>query len=414
MRKKWMAAVLLCGIACLLCGCDSADYKRANELLEAGNFAEARAIYTELKDKPDYAEDCAGKLLECDCGEAEAACGAGDFETAQRLYEALAEEEAYQDAAREGFTKVAYGRGRQLMEEGDYLSAAESLAAAGDYLESRALIADCAAALLEDPQVGDPVIFGSYTPEDGGGEGGPIQWRVLARNGDDLLLLSEYVLDEVEFSPYEAGSNSFYWNTCEIRTWLNGTFYKTAFTGEEQARIQEMVTSNLTTDKVFFLSRDEVEALLPADEDRIAVYKGDPEGERGNPDWWIRYYNTRDTGIAGCVDREGEFYVVPNSLFGKGLRPAICIRLSGEPEEEAQSMALFGCDFDVTLRERRPKRPVYQEEPAPSGPRPCPACNGSGTTRYYYGSSDLEAILSGHDPYILDTCPMCGGSGMVS
>ena len=41
----------------------------------------------------------------------------------------------------------------------------------------------------------------------------------------------------------------------------------------------------------------------------------------------------------------------------------------------------------------------------------CPNCGGTGYVRFYYGDSDLEAILSGHDPYELGVCPMCHGKG---
>lgn len=41
----------------------------------------------------------------------------------------------------------------------------------------------------------------------------------------------------------------------------------------------------------------------------------------------------------------------------------------------------------------------------------CPFCNGTGSVRYYYGSSNLEAILSGHDPYTVGECSSCKGKG---
>lgn len=41
----------------------------------------------------------------------------------------------------------------------------------------------------------------------------------------------------------------------------------------------------------------------------------------------------------------------------------------------------------------------------------CSRCNGTGSVRYNYGSSDLEAILSGHDPYTYGQCGSCGGTG---
>lgn len=41
----------------------------------------------------------------------------------------------------------------------------------------------------------------------------------------------------------------------------------------------------------------------------------------------------------------------------------------------------------------------------------CAICNGTGYVRYYYGSSDLEAILSGYDPYTVGKCTSCDGKG---
>ena len=48
-----------------------------------------------------------------------------------------------------------------------------------------------------------------------------------------------------------------------------------------------------------------------------------------------------------------------------------------------------------------------------SEPEVCHACNGTGYTKWYYGSSDAEAYADGHDPYWYDTCPICHGTGEV-
>lgn len=41
----------------------------------------------------------------------------------------------------------------------------------------------------------------------------------------------------------------------------------------------------------------------------------------------------------------------------------------------------------------------------------CTMCNGTGSVKSYYGSSDLEAVLSGHDPYTFIKCSTCDGKG---
>ena len=41
----------------------------------------------------------------------------------------------------------------------------------------------------------------------------------------------------------------------------------------------------------------------------------------------------------------------------------------------------------------------------------CTVCNGTGSVRYNYGDSDLQAILDGHDPYTYGKCSACNGTG---
>jgi hypothetical protein len=53
----------------------------------------------------------------------------------------------------------------------------------------------------------------------------------------------------------------------------------------------------------------------------------------------------------------------------------------------------------------------YGDYDGSGGSGSCPMCNGTGSVRYNYGSSDLEAILSGHDPYTYGPCTSCGGTG---
>ena len=105
----------------------------------------------------------------------------------------------------------------------------------------------------------------------------PITWRVL--DADDGLIFSENVLDNQPFEnmyysvwdyeyrnqgiPYPA-----IYAESSVRTWLNETFWQTAFSAQEQEKIQLSVLetpgygtrtdlSNYSTDKVFLLSFDE-------------------------------------------------------------------------------------------------------------------------------------------------------------
>ena len=84
--------------------------------------------------------------------------------------------------------------------------------------------------LDEDVPVGAVVSFGTY-PQDSDSPQ-PIQWYVVDKEDDKVLLLSQYVLDR------PCDHDSSHWESSKIRTWLNDTFIKQAFTSDsERARI---------------------------------------------------------------------------------------------------------------------------------------------------------------------------------
>ena len=122
---------------------------------------------------------------------------------------------------------------------------------------------------LADAKAGDIVVFGQYE-QDGDGSNGsePIEWEVLEVSGNRALLISRYVLD---CKPYNEQAAAVTWETCTLRTWLNGDFYNTAFNDDEKSKIPEVTLSNPdndfyggieggndTNDKVFLLSVEEI------------------------------------------------------------------------------------------------------------------------------------------------------------
>ena len=91
------------------------------------------------------------------------------------------------------------------------------------------------------------------------------------------MLLSKYILDAER---YHKKFKNVTWQTSDIRSWLNNEFYKNAFTGMEQKRIQDVLVKtesnpsygtyggSTTKDKVFLLSIHEAEELISNDEIR--------------------------------------------------------------------------------------------------------------------------------------------------
>ena len=115
--------------------------------------------------------------------------------------------------------------------------------------------------------VGDIVIFGHYEQDNDLTNGTePIEWNVLAVQGDRALLVSHYGLDA---KPYNTSYAFVTWETCSLRKWLNDDFLGAAFSAEEQTAIlTTMVDNSLsqgysvwntdggrnTQDRVFLLS----------------------------------------------------------------------------------------------------------------------------------------------------------------
>lgn len=92
MKKRVSVLLVLTTLLCLLAGCDSADYKKADEAFVAGNYQEAAAMFEALG---DY-EDSVARAVESKYLYAEDLLEAGAYADAIAAYEALS---GYKDAA---------------------------------------------------------------------------------------------------------------------------------------------------------------------------------------------------------------------------------------------------------------------------------------------------------------------------
>ena len=119
---------------------------------------------------------------------------------------------------------------------------------------------------------GEIITFGIYPQMAHGTDQTPIQWRVLQNAGNELFLLSEYILD---CKRYHNEAVDTAWRDCDLRKWLNSELFRIAFTAAEQARIKTTICTDNgagspnTEDRVFLLSVAEVETFTsPQDVDR--------------------------------------------------------------------------------------------------------------------------------------------------
>ena len=145
---------------------------------------------------------------------------------------------------------------------------------------------------IETANVGDYIKFGNY-PQTAEGEEQHIEWLVLSREKNKILVISRYGLDAKRFD-----SSSNVWANSEIRKWLNGDFYNNAFSEDEKKYISSLSSG----DNVFLLSKNEAELYFANGEARrckptdYAVKNGawvNKNNNRGNgySVWWLRSPN---------------------------------------------------------------------------------------------------------------------------
>lgn len=293
----------------------------------------------------------------------------------------------------------------------------------------------------------------------------PIKWRVLNRNGNDVLLLADVALDDQKYNI----NDSFLladvtWETSSIRSWLNGyvasanqpgidysrkNFINSAFTSTQRNAIKttSVVNNNNiyygtaggknTSDKVFLLSESEVYNTDTAagygfvkddtrDEARRSqcstyayamgtrrtYYDTDAEYTKYNGDvcWRLRSPGDNRTSMVevlsgGWVNKFGNYVV---NVYD-GVRPALHLNLSSS---NLYSYAGTVCSDAMKNGESGTDNPVKPSEPdesdTPNQPTQ-PDKPGTATgTRTEESDVDIE-IDGGVDFTIPENVPILGG-----
>lgn len=162
--------------------------------------------------------------------------------------------------------------------------------------------------------ISDTVEFGRYNDK-------PIEWEILDKDDDNVLLISKYVIDDKEFDETEIESEDYEdagWENSSIRQWLNEDFFNDAFDKTEQKMILTSVNENIngyvflrkydkhpernsmedvvefkeTEDKVFLLSVEEIEEYYGIIEESYSLFSSsfaetkNTSGEEWP--WWSR------------------------------------------------------------------------------------------------------------------------------
>ena len=173
--------------------------------------------------------------------------------------------------------------------------------------------------MLLDFRVGNTVTFGAL-------QGKPLRWRVAEVRGKMRMLIAEDIMLE---QPYNALRVDVSWQTRTLRNWLNHDFLQEAFTPEQRLlpiatrrtnEPNEQFYTNAglpTMDRVFILSKRELDSYLPDEADRIC-----------GKWWWLRTPGDNLLAVE-AVDADGSVYLhgIKVNYPSGGVRPAMWVLL---------------------------------------------------------------------------------------
>ncbi len=331
-------------------------YQKAQVYFNSGDIDDALSAFEDIRDYKDSSD----KIFECKYLNAQAYFDSGDIDNALLSFEdikdykdssdkllecqylkaqSLVEQEKYSDALylQEKFEKnltkteeyassikmQIYNNALSMKESKKYEKAIEifKLLSEYNYEDCDKQIKICEALPYANAEAKDVIIFGNYN-------GKALTWRVLTRNANSVLLITESCVDERHFQKNQ--NDPKYYINSPIRNYLNERFLQEAFNDSERNLIE---THNLPTtggnvsDKVFLLSADEAARYFDSDAERISEDK---------TTWFLRTANPVKLAVLNHirtipmkVNSKGEVYQYDwTTDYKEGIRPAIWVDIS--------------------------------------------------------------------------------------
>lgn len=251
---------------------------------------------------------------------------------------------------------IDYKQALKLYNIGEYEEAAAKFEKLDGYKESRNYLT---LSSIKAAKVGDIAWMGEYEQDNNTSNGKErIEWLVLEKSGNKVLLLSNKALDYME---YNVENELTTWENCTLRRWLNQRFYEESFDDKEKKLIEttsvvidvddssylsHVNLGNDTRDKVFLLSEKEAKKYLgyneveecEATEYAISQGEGVTLFEDSNLciDWWLRSLDYKENDIytahegssfADVAGQGGVSYEPMLVSFRSAVRPAIWVTI---------------------------------------------------------------------------------------
>lgn len=376
------------------------QYKAAIALMEAGDYQSARDIFVSL----DGYKNSEAMIEQCNAADIEAAYNAAIQLMNEKEYiEAIAAFRklgGYKDSdvligeCQSAFRDSEYNQALQLMNDGKYEEAIEAFEKLGEYNDCKEKIAECEAIIIDNRyiyaiglanegaydeaigileelgeyrdaveviakchllgcEVGDEIVFGAYE-QDGDSSNGAedIEWIVLSRDDDKVLVISKYCIEQMPFNETLAPVT---WEDSTIRDWLNSSFLRTAFTSSERTQIltssvpypddaEEKRIDGETRDEVFLLSENEVLSYLESYASRKATAT---EYVSTTHCYWILRTHGSVSNVAH-VDYKGHVGYYENVDRNWWIRPAMWIEID-DVHFEAESTVVAEAENKSTV-----------------------------------------------------------------
>ncbi len=284
-------------------------YSDAVSLMNAGRYEEAISAFKALngyKDSAAKIAECTAAVNDKKYSDAVSLMNAGRYEEAINAFKAL---NGYKDSAAKieqcntSIKNKKYNDAVSLMNAGKYEEAIAIFETLNGYLDSEEQIKICQ---LKQVNVGDTITLGQYEQDNNEANGAEsIEWIVLAKDGNKVLVISAYGLDSRKYNNVYEDTT---WETSSIRAWLNDEFLQSAFTSDQQKQIlitdvsadpnpnySEIDPGNATQDRLFLLSMEQAQTYFSSNAERkckptdYAAENGvDVNEYNGHCGYWLR------------------------------------------------------------------------------------------------------------------------------
>ena len=181
-----------------------------------------------------------------------------------------------------------------------------------------------------------------------------IEWVVIDKQKDKILVLSRYILDCRSYNDDGSGNH---WETSDIRSWLNREFINEAFTKEEQLNIlstdlavpkklsDDDTIEYMTSDKIFLLDVADFEQYIQFKAVGLEAKKTDyVKSHMNNEDRWIWMLRSKGAYVDGSILN---YDTLPDEIIC-GVRPAMWLSLvSGQNENSGSQLTPGVVEGDI-------------------------------------------------------------------